>query len=491
MIYTSTRGSDAITASQAILKGLSDDGGLFMPNKIPALSIPLSRLPEFSYQETAYLVMKDYLDDYTEEELKNCIAKAYDEKFDTKEIAPLTEAGDQYFLELFHGPTIAFKDMALSLLPHLLTTAMKKNHVNKEIVILTATSGDTGKAALAGFSDVEGTRILVFYPKGGVSSIQERQMVTTKGANTKVVAVHGNFDDCQTGVKKIFNNDTFKAELDEKGFCFSSANSINVGRLIPQVAYYVYAYGQMVRNGAITAGDRLDFTVPTGNFGNILAAYFAKSMGLPIGRLICASNDNKVLFDFFKTGVYDRNRDFVLTTSPSMDILISSNLERLIYLSAGSDADTNAKLMKQLAETGRYEINDSMRENIRDFYGAYATQDQVLKTIADLYEKYGYVIDPHTAVAAYADRQFKEQERTGNKSVIISTASPYKFGGTVLHAIDPDFRCTDDFEMAKRLEMLSKRSIPKAVSDIRNAPILHKEECDISDMQKSVATFLF
>lgn len=491
MLYKSTRGSGHLHASEVILKGLADDGGLFMPAYIPVLSVPLTDLPNLSYQETAYLVMKDYLDDYTEEELKSCIAKAYDEKFDTPEIAELTQAGDRYFLELYHGATIAFKDMALSLLPHLLTTAIRKNGVDKEIVILTATSGDTGKAALAGFSDVEGTRIIVFYPRGGVSRIQELQMVTTKGKNTSVIAVNGNFDDCQTGVKKIFHDEAFKQELDKAGFCFSSANSINIGRLVPQIAYYVFAYGRMMKLGAIKAGEKLDFTVPTGNFGNILAAYFAKQMGLPIGRLICASNDNKVLFDFFKTGTYDRNRPFILTTSPSMDILISSNLERLIYLSCKRNDKVNQDLMTQLARTGKYTVTDEMKEELKDFYGAYADQDQVQDTILYFYEKYGYVIDPHTAVAAFADMQYRKRGAEGTKSVIISTASPYKFGETVLKAIDPDLSYRDDFEMAERLQSLSKRNIPNAINDIRNAEILHKEVCDVPKMHESVKKILF
>ncbi|MBQ7581182.1 MAG: threonine synthase, partial [Lachnospiraceae bacterium] len=360
-----------------------------------------------------------------------------------------------------------------------------------EIVILTATSGDTGKAALAGFSDVSGTRIIVFYPDGGVSRIQELQMVTTTGKNTDVIAVRGNFDDCQTGVKKIFHDAAFKEELDRAGFCFSSANSINIGRLVPQIVYYVYAYGRMIKNGAIKAGEMLDFTVPTGNFGNILAAYFAKQMGLPVGRLICASNDNKVLFDFFTTGIYDRNRPFILTSSPSMDILISSNLERLIYLSCGSNAAQNTALMQQLTQTGRYEITPKMREAMKDFCGAYATGEEVLKTIASVYEKYGYVLDPHTAVAAFADRKYKTEEKSVNKSVIVSTASPYKFGENVLRAIDPDFETADDFAMADRLECLSKRNIPNAVSGIRNAKILHHTKCDVDGMQSQVRKILF
>ncbi len=318
--YQSTRGGESgLTASQAILKGLADDGGLFMPDRIPALDVPVARLAGMTYQQVAYEVMKLFLTDYTEEELKYCIDHAYDSKFDTEEIAPLVKADGAYYLELFHGSTIAFKDMALSILPYLMTTAAKKNHVENEIVILTATSGDTGKAAMAGFADVPGTRIIVFYPKGGVSRIQELQMVTQKGDNTAVVSIHGNFDDAQTGVKKIFGDRQFGAKLAERGFQLSSANSINIGRLVPQIVYYVYAYAKLVEGGQITDGDLVNVTVPTGNFGNILAAYFAKQMGLPVKTLICASNDNKVLYDFFRTGTYDRKRDFILTSSPSMD----------------------------------------------------------------------------------------------------------------------------------------------------------------------------
>ncbi len=326
MFYTSTRNNSIkITASQAILKGLSDEGGLFVPEEFPKLSVDLETLADMSYKEVAYIVMKDFLSDFTEEELKYCIDNAYDSKFDTEEIAPLVEAEGTYYLELFHGKTIAFKDMALSILPYLLTTAAKKNDFHKEIVILTATSGDTGKAALAGFADVKGTRIMVFYPKGGVSKIQELQMLTQQEKNTCVYGVKGNFDDCQTAVKELFNDEALKKEMDEKGFAFSSANSINIGRLVPQVAYYVYAYAKLVKEDRILPGEKINFCVPTGNFGNILAGFYAKNMGLPINKLICASNENKVLFDFFKTGEYDKNRDFVLTKSHSMDILISSN----------------------------------------------------------------------------------------------------------------------------------------------------------------------
>ena len=309
VLYKSTRGTgDKITASQAILKGLSDDGGLFVPDSIPKLRETTTRFAKIRYQEIAYEVMSRFLTDFTEEELKSCIEKAYDSKFDTEEIVPLVKKGNAYIMELFHGPTIAFKDMALSILPHLLTTAAKKNQVKNDIVILTATSGDTGKAAMAGFADVPGTKIIVFYPKNGVSPVQEKQMVTQKGENTYVVGITGNFDDAQTGVKKMFNDHELAKELDQAGYQFSSANSINIGRLVPQVAYYVYAYVKLMERGEIQNGQEINAVVPTGNFGNILAAYYAKQMGIPYGKFICASNENKVLYDFFRTGCYDRNR---------------------------------------------------------------------------------------------------------------------------------------------------------------------------------------
>ena len=390
ILYKSTRGNgETVTASQAILKGLADDGGLFVPTQVPALDVPVEKLAEMSYQEVAYEVMSRFFSDFTEEELKHCINSAYDSKFDTKEIAPIREADGAFYLELFHGATIAFKDMALSILPHLMITSARKNQIKNDIVILTATSGDTGKAALAGFADVPGTKIIVFYPKDGVSPIQKAQMVTQRGTNTHVVAINGNFDDAQTGVKKMFNDKALAAELAEAGYQFSSANSINIGRLIPQVAYYVYAYAQLVKKGELNVGDPLRVVVPTGNFGNILAAYYAKQMGVAIEKLICASNENKVLFDFFTTGTYDRKREFILTTSPSMDILISSNLERLIYQIAGSDEEKNRELMRELSENGAYTITDEMKAQLKDFAGGDATEEQTAQTIHDLYEKTG------------------------------------------------------------------------------------------------------
>lgn len=486
MLYKSTRGYDKkFKASEAVIKGLCDDGGLFVPESFPTLSVPIEKLSMLDYKETAYVVLKEYFTDYSEEELRNCINKAYDSKFDTEEMAPLVKKGDKYFLELFHGKTIAFKDMALSILPHLLTTALKKNNINKEVVILTATSGDTGKAALAAFADVKDTRIIVFYPKGGVSKIQELQMVTEKGKNTKVVSVNGNFDDCQTGVKQIFNNDELKKELDEAGYVFSSANSINIGRLFPQVAYYVYAYGRMVKSGEIKAGDKINFVVPTGNFGNILAGFYAKKMGLPIDKLICASNENKVLFDFFMSGEYNRNREFILTSSPSMDILISSNLERLIYIIAGCDAKKNAELMKELSSNGTYTITDDMKEKLNDFIGEYADEEEVFATIKAIYDETGYVIDTHTAVAATADNNIKQD----NKSVVVSTASPYKFTRHVLRALgvtDADDENIDDFLLVDELCKLSKVKIPAAIEEIKNADIIHNNNINVDEMEKFV-----
>ena len=491
LLYKSTRDAEkTVTASQAILKGLADDGGLFVPTSIPALDVPMEKLAAMSYQEVAYEVMSRFLTDFTEDELKNCIANAYDAKFDTEEIAPLTKADGVYYLELFHGATIAFKDMALSILPHLMTTAAKKNGVKNEIVILTATSGDTGKAAMAGFADVPGTRIIVFYPKNGVSPIQEKQMVTQKGKNTHVVAIHGNFDDAQTGVKKMFNDKELGKELADKGFQFSSANSINIGRLVPQVVYYVYAYANLVKNGEIADGEKINVTVPTGNFGNILAAYFAKQMGVPIDKLICASNDNKVLYDFFKTGVYDKNRPFILTSSPSMDILISSNLERLIYLSTGCDAEANRSLMEQLNTQGSYEVTETMKEAMKDFTGGFATEAENAAEIKKVYEDTGYVIDTHTGVASAVYRAYAEKTGDTTPTVIASTASPYKFSHSVMEAIRGDEGSKDEFAIIDDLCSVSGVKIPAAVEEIRNAEIRHKRESDVEDMEKTVAEIL-
>ncbi len=490
VLYKSTRSdSRPITASRAILQGLSDDGGLFVPLTIPALDHSLEDFASMSYQETAYQVMKLLLTDYTEEELRGCINRAYDAKFDIPEITRLHRTSDAWYLELYHGATIAFKDMALSILPHLMITAAKKNNEDKEIVILTATSGDTGKAALAGFAGVEGTKIIVFYPKDGVSSIQEKQMVTQKGDNTCVIGIRGNFDDAQNGVKKIFTDEKMKADLAAAGYQFSSANSINIGRLVPQIVYYVYSYGRLLKDQVIQAGDPVNFVVPTGNFGNILAAYYARQMGLPVGKLICASNSNKVLYDFFQTGAYDRNREFILTSSPSMDILISSNLERLIYHVAGNDAAVNAGLMKDLTQKGVYTVTDAMRKQMEIFYGGYADEAATAAQIRKIFEKDGYVLDPHTAVASAVYDTYLEETGDRTPAVIDFTASPFKFERAVMQALG---RPSDlsDLDLADALSKVSGDAVPAAVEGLRTAEIRHKIVCEKDAMAEEVRKFL-
>lgn len=490
VMYKSTRSNQTVKASEAILKGLASDGGLFVPVTLPKLNVSIDELKDMSYQEVAYAVMKEFLTDFTEEELKDCINKAYDKKFDTEEIAPLVKADGAYYLELFHGPTIAFKDMALSILPHLLIASAKKNNVKNDIVILTATSGDTGKAALAGFADVPHTKIIVFYPKGGVSPIQEKQMVTQKGDNTFVVGIKGNFDQAQSGVKAIFGNKELEKEMDAAGFQFSSANSINIGRLVPQVVYYVYAYSRLLKEGEIAEGEKINVVVPTGNFGNILAAYYAKNMGLPINKLICASNDNKVLYDFFTTGSYDKNREFILTTSPSMDILISSNLERLIYKIAGCDDAKNKELMTSLATTGKYEITEEMKAELADFYGNYATEAETANVIKSIFEETGYVIDTHTGVAAEVYKKYKKDTNDTTKSVIASTASPFKFTRSVMNAIDSKYDAMSDFELVDELSKIGNVKVPNAIEEIRTANVLHDTVCEVSEMENVVKKFL-
>ena len=492
LVYHSTRNSEeTATASEAILKGLTSDGGLFVPDSIPKLNVSLEDLTQMSYQEIAYAVMKEFLTDFTEEELKTCINNAYDSKFDTEEIAVTKKVDGAYYLELFHGATIAFKDMALSILPHLLVTSARKNNVKNEIVILTATSGDTGKAALAGFADVPGTKIIVFYPKSGVSPIQEKQMVTQKGDNTYVIGIKGNFDDAQTGVKKMFSNKELAKVMNDNGFQFSSANSINIGRLVPQVVYYVKAYADLLKQGALKAGEPMNVVVPTGNFGNILASYYAKQMGIPIGKFVCASNKNKVLFDFFETGRYDRNREFYVTTSPSMDILISSNLERMIYRIAGNDAKQCAKFMAALTKDGEYVITDAMKAELSEFFGAFGSEEETAVKIKEVYDKEGYVMDTHTAVAAVAYDKYKAA--TGDDktpTVIASTASPYKFTRSVMDAINPAYDAEDDFELVDELNKVSKTAIPKAIEEIRTAPVLHDTVCETAAMEDEVKKIL-
>ena len=491
LIYKSTRNdNETATASQAILKGLANNSGLFVPTEIPKLTVPVKKLAQMSYQEVAYEVMKLFLTDFTEEELKDCINHAYDDKFDTPEIVPIVKVGDAYHLQLFHGSTIAFKDMALSILPYLLVTAAKKNDVKNEIVILTATSGDTGKAALAGFADVPGTKIIVFYPKDGVSPIQEKQMVTQKGENTYVIGIKGNFDDAQTGVKKMFSDAVLAEEMDAAGYQFSSANSINIGRLVPQIVYYVYSYAKLAAEQVLADGDPMNVVVPTGNFGNILAAYYAKQMGIPIRKLICASNENKVLFDFFQTGIYDKNREFILTSSPSMDILISSNLERLIHKIAGSSADKCAELMQDLASEGKYTITDEMKANLADFVGVYTTEAETAEEIKKTYEETGYVMDTHTAVAAHGYDQYVADTADHTPAVIASTASPYKFTRSVMNAIDPAYDSQTDCELVDELSKISGTTVPNAIEEIRTAPVLHHTVCAKEEMLAEVKKIL-
>ena len=491
MFYRSTRDDSVkVTASQAILKGLAADGGLFVPESIPSLDKSLEELSKMNYKEVAYEVMKLMLDDFTEEELKSCIDRAYDSKFDTEEMTPLVKVENEYFLELFHGATIAFKDMALSILPHLLTTSAKKNNVKNEIVILTATSGDTGKAALAGFANVPGTKIIVFYPKNGVSPIQEKQMVTQKGDNTYVIGIRGNFDDAQTGVKNIFSDKELEKVMNDAGFQFSSANSINIGRLVPQIVYYVYAYAKLLANGEIKDDEKINVVVPTGNFGNILAAFYAKNMGLPIDKLICASNENRVLYDFFTTGEYDKNREFILTNSPSMDILISSNLERLIYRIAGDDAEANKKMMEELSKDGKYSITPEMKAKLADFYGNYASEEETAAIIKKIYEETGYVMDTHTAVAASVYEKYKKETKDDNVTVIASTASPFKFTRSVMNAIDPKYDSMGDFELVDELSKIGNVKVPNAIEEIRNAEIRHNNLCKVAGMKDIVKKFL-
>lgn len=490
VLYNSTRSRGiSIKASQAILQGLSEDGGLFVPDHIPALDRSLEELAQMDYRQVAIEVMKLYLTDFTEEELKGCIEKAYDGKFDTERIAPLREAGGAYYLELFHGPTIAFKDMALSILPHLMIAAARKNKVKNEIVILTATSGDTGKAAMEGFADVDQTRILVFYPENGVSEIQRLQMVTQEGANVGVCAVKGNFDDAQNGVKRIFSDEALREQLAGRGYFLSSANSINWGRILPQVVYYISAYCDLLNAKEIKLGEPVNFCVPTGNFGNILACYYAKRMGLPVGKLICASNCNDVLTEFIRTGVYDRNREFHTTMSPSMDILISSNLERLLFDLSGGNDERVREYMDQLAETGRYEITPGMKKRLQEvFYGGFCSEEETASTIDMLY-KYDYLIDTHTAVAAKVLTDYRHETGDKTPAVFVSTASPYKFGDSVLGSIG-ETPAEDSLERIAQMERVTGVRAPARLAGLKGKEIRFRDVTEKELMAEKVLEFL-
>ncbi|WP_219123106.1 threonine synthase [Streptococcus constellatus] len=486
LVYQSTRdANNTTTASRAILQGLATDGGLFTPISYPQVELDFAKLKDASYQEVAKLILSAFLDDFTDQELDDCIAHAYDNKFDTPNIAPLIKLDGQYNLELFHGSTIAFKDMALSILPHLLTTAAKKHGLENKIVILTATSGDTGKAAMAGFADVPETEIIVFYPKDGVSKVQELQMTTQTGDNTHVVAIEGNFDDAQTNVKEMFNNAVLRKKLAEHKSQFSSANSMNIGRLVPQIVYYVYAYAQLVKTDQICAGEAVNFSVPTGNFGNILAAYYAKQIGLPVGKLICASNENNVLTDFFKTHIYDKKRCFKVTSSPSMDILVSSNLERLIFHLLGNNAEKTAELMTNLKKHGQYELTNFDSEMLALFAAEYATEVETAAEIKRVYEISNYIEDPHTAVASAVYQKYRTKTGDDTKTVVVSTASPYKFPVVAVEAVTGQTGLSD-FEALAQLHDLTGVSIPAAVDGIETAEVRHKMIVAADQMQAAV-----
>lgn len=497
MQYQSTRDkSITISAAEAIKKGLSEEGGLFVPEAIPAVGIDeIGRMQAMTYQERAYCILRKFLTDFTEDELKNCIQQAYTkEKFETNNIAPVYKASDAvYFLELWHGPTCAFKDMALQILPHLLTTSMKKTNEHDEVVILVATSGDTGKAALEGFKDVAGTRIIVFYPDNGVSEIQKLQMVTQDGNNVNVAAVSGNFDDTQNGVKSIFTDDAYKTMLANNNFKLSSANSINWGRLVPQIVYYFSAYADMLSGDEIALGDKINIVVPTGNFGNILAAYYAMKMGLPVAKFICASNENNVLTDFLTSGVYDRNRDFHTTISPSMDILISSNLERFLFDLTGGDDERVSGWMKELNTTGRYEVDEDIKSKIKKLFWAGCANDaETMDTIQKTKEQYDYVIDTHTAVGKAVYDKYAALTGDKTKTVIASTASPFKFNQSVLIALKGHSFVAgkDEFTLLEELAKISRMHIPKSLAELKTKAKLFDMVCQKEQMRQVVSDFL-
>lgn len=491
MFYNSTRNSEVkVSSAEAITQGISAEGGLFVPEEIPALTLDeIKAVGEMKYADRAAYVFSKYLTDFTEAEIHYCTDNAYSVKnFETENIAEIAHLfSGTYMLELWHGPTCAFKDMALQILPYFLTTSAKKINLDKKIVILVATSGDTGKAALEGFKDVEGTSILVFYPEDGVSPMQKRQMKTQEGGNVGVCAIKGNFDDCQNGVKAIFTDSEVKTLLDDNGMMFSSANSINWGRLVPQIVYYVSAYAELVKDGEIELGEKINVVVPTGNFGNILAAYYAKHMGVPINKLICASNINNVLTDFINTGVYDRNRQFYATVSPSMDILISSNLERLLYLMTGKNDAVIREWFGKLASEGRYEVSDDVKAQLADeFCAGFCDDEQTENTIHAIYEKYSYTCDTHTAVAVKVYNDYKAATGDETKTVIASTASPYKFSAAVLAALESGSEDMDEYSKVDRIAQLSDIPVPSALADLKNKPERFSDVIDKADQKAYV-----
>ena len=495
MLYNSTRNSEIrVESANAITQGISAEGGLFVPEEIPAItSEEIVSLGNMSYADRAAYVFKKFLTDFTDAEIHYCTDNAYSTKnFETESIAEISHLFDgTYMLELWHGPTCAFKDMALQILPYFLTTSIKKINLNKKIVILVATSGDTGKAALEGFKNVEGTQIMVFYPEHGVSPMQKRQMKTQEGENVGVCALKGNFDDCQNGVKAIFTDADIKSQLSDNGMMFSSANSINWGRLVPQIVYYISSYAELVKDGEINLGDKVNIVVPTGNFGNILAAYYAKHMGIPVNKLICASNINNVLTDFINTGVYDKNRPFYATCSPSMDILISSNLERLLYIMTGKNDKVINEWFGKLAAEGKYEVSDDIKAKLaEEFYGGFCDDDQTKATISKIYQKYSYTCDTHTAVAVKVYEDYKNETGDTTKTIIASTASPYKFSASVLEALESNNTVTDEYEMVDRLAELSKLTVPSALADLKNKPERFNDSIEKEAMREYVLKHL-
>ena len=494
MNYASTRNSSLkATSAHAIVKGLSDEGGLFVPESIPALTKEeIMSFGDKKYSERAFEVFSKYLTDFTAEELKNCVESAYNTKnFDSENIAEITKLnGGRYVLELWHGPTCAFKDMALQILPYLLTTSAKKEVSGKQIAILVATSGDTGKAALEGFKDVDGTSICVFYPEDGVSPMQKRQMTTQEGKNVNVCAVKGNFDDCQNGVKAIFTNRETEQKLLENNILLSSANSINWGRLAPQIVYYVSTYAQLVKDGEIAFGEKVNIVVPTGNFGNILAAYYAKLMGIPVNKLICASNSNNVLTDFINTGVYDRNRKFYTTVSPSMDILISSNLERLLYHFTGENDKLINEWFTSLKDTGRYEVNEDVKKKLsEEFFAGFCTDNETKAQIKKTFEEENYLLDTHTAVAVKVYEDYKAKTGDTTKTIIASTANPYKFGRAVFESVGGNAE-GDEFDVIAKLEEKTGTKIPAPLAATRDKAVRFTNSVEKQDMNKAVLDFL-
>lgn len=478
MKYKSTRGGkETKTSAQAIIKGIAKDNGLYVPETIPKLNLDFKDLSRLDYKQIAGLILPMFLTDYTDSELDYCINSAYDDKFSSEEIVPLVKVKDAWFMELYHGKTAAFKDMALSILPYLLTTALKKEKVDKTIAILTATSGDTGKAALEGFSNVKGTEIIVFYPYQGVSTIQERQMTTQEGENTHVFGIKGNFDDAQTAVKRIFGSKEIAEVLEENNYLLSSANSINIGRLIPQIVYYIYAYAKLIDRGAVDSGGYVNIAVPTGNFGNILAAYYAYRMGLPVRKFICASNRNRILTDFINTGVYDIEREFFVTNSPSMDILISSNLERLLYHLSEEDGEEICRLMAALENNKRYEVKGLIEEGLNNFYGGYALEDETLDVMGKMHKDNGYLLDTHTAVAYKVYCDYRSQTKDDTPVLIAATASAYKFAESTVKAIglQPE---NDGFKCINLLEKSTGVQLPKGLRGLETKPVIHRKVID-------------